>query len=104
MTTATTPGTRPADARTILAQIGGMTLAELGARDVVNLGDGVHFTVKRTSRYITKARVRLLANDTYLVEIIRCDRKTFDHDVTYSADGVYADSLSTVILSALGMV
>ena len=93
--------TRPADARTILRQIGDTTLQGLGARQMVDRGDGLHFTVGRSvGRTLRKVVILLAADDTYTVEAMKFDRRTFESTTTYEIDDVYAESLALVVRTA----
>lgn len=88
--------TRPADARTICEQIGVGGLMAVGARDIVDLGDGIHFFVGRgRSRKIV---VKLAANDTYAVELVRFNRADFTFTSEAFVELVYADLLQDVIV------
>src|SRR5262245_14164778 len=87
--------TRPASAQELLGQIGRWTLAEIGARDIIDLGDGVHFFFGRgRSR---KLVVKLAANDTYAVEIVRFNRADFTFSSERFFEGVYGDQLGELI-------
>lgn len=85
--------TRRCDARTILRQIGPMTLMACGARNYVDLGDGVHFNVLTGRSH--KIVVKLAANDTYTVERVRLRNYTVE-SVEHATD-VYCDQLSDVV-------
>jgi hypothetical protein len=86
-----------ADPQVILNQIGVMTLLSLGAREVVNLGCGVRFTAGRGNS--RKVVVKLAANDTYAVEVVRL-RRNFTAVSEFFAEGVHADQLAGVLLQA----
>ena len=88
-------------ASTILRQFA-RALTMIGARDIVDLGDGIHFTIP-TNPYkrIRKLRIVLAADDTYTVEgftskALRTGEPTFSHA------GVYVDSVCSVIESETG--
>jgi hypothetical protein len=90
--------TRPADARTILRQIGDATLQDTEARQIVDRGDGVHFTVGSAGGVMLRWVVILLAaDDTYTVEAGKFNRRTFQATTTYEIDDVYAESLALVV-------
>ena len=89
--------TRDADARTILAQIGTLTLMSLGAREIVNLGCGIRFNVGRGKS--RKMIVKLAANDTYAVEVVRL-RRDFTAVSEFHTDGIYCDQLAEILLHA----
>lgn len=89
--------TRDADPQVILSQIGRMTLMSLGAREVVNLGCGIRFNVGRGKS--RKVVVKLAANDTYAVEVVRL-RRDFTAVSEFFAEGVYCDQLAELLLQA----
>ena len=90
--------TRAAGARTILRQIGDATLQSLGARQIVDRGNGIHFSVGRSAgRTLRKVVVLLAADDTYTVEAMKFDRWTFGTTTTYEIGDVYAESLALVV-------
>lgn len=93
--------TRDADARTILSQIGNMTLMSLGARDIVDLGCGIRFTVGRGKS--RKVVVKLAANDTYSVEFVRI-KQNFTAVSEFFAEDIYCDQLAEVLLVAADKV
>lgn len=87
--------TRPASAKELLDQIGGAMLFEINARDIIDLGDGIHcFVGKGRSR---KLVVKLAANDTYAVELVRFHRADFTFTSERFLEGVYGDQLGEVI-------
>jgi hypothetical protein len=93
--------TRDADARTILRQIGTMTLLSLGARDIVDLGCGIRFTVGRGKS--RKVVVKLAANDTYSVEFVRI-KQNFTAVSEFFAEDIYFDGLAELLLDAADKV
>jgi len=93
--------TRDADARTILRQIGNMTLLSLGAREIMDLGCGVRFNVGRGKS--RKVIVKLAVNDTYSVEFVRIKRD-FTAVSEFFAENIYCDQLAEVLLTAAGEV
>lgn len=87
--------TRPASATEILDQIGRWTLAEINARDIIDLGVGIHcFVGKGRSR---KLVVKLAANDTYAVELVRFNRADFTFTSERFLEGIYGDQLGEVV-------
>ena len=83
----------PADARSILDQIGVMALGSVGARDIVSTGDGVMFRVSRGRR---KLVIKLAPSDTYVVERVR-----MTHDLCFISEeaalNVFAEDLPEVV-------
>ena len=91
--------TRPADAQTILSQIGADVLTAISAKGFVSTGDGVMFFAGRNRKVI----VKLGALDLYAVETVKIDRKNWTFTSTYFVDGVYADTLATVVAVAASL-
>jgi len=81
--------TRTADANTIWKQIGIMNLMAVGARNVVDLGDGIRFTVLRGRHVIV---VKLTPMDLYAVEFATKAGRSIEF-----VDGLYGDQLADVI-------
>jgi hypothetical protein len=90
--------TREADASTILEQIGRPALWAIGARNIVDLGDGVHFNVKPSLKVV----VKLAANDTYSVEAVRINRRDWTFTSERFEELIYADQLQDAVLRAAG--
>lgn len=91
-----------ADPDVIFRQIGMWARIRLDLRDAVGLPDGLMFAYgPRRGRRLHKFTVKLDASDTYVVEAGWLDRRTFDYVVAEQNEGVYADSLATV-LEAMG--
>jgi hypothetical protein len=89
--------TRPCSARTLLAQVGPMTLASVGARMIVDLGDGVMFRYG-AGRTFTKLLITLAADDTYTVRNVRLAGRYRDEVVELGTiAGVHADELAEVV-------
>ena len=91
--------TREADAQTILEQIGRGALWAVGAKNVVDLGDGVHFNISPSRKIVVKLHVR----DTYVVETVKINRRDFTFSSEFLAEDVYADQLQDVVLKAAGV-
>jgi len=93
--------TNPEIARTILRQFPIM-FRMLGARDVVDLGNGVHFTIPTSPRQrIRKLRITLAADDTYTVEGFTSKALTTG-EPTFSLEGVYVENVPSVIEAETG--
>jgi hypothetical protein len=86
-------------AATAWAQISIGVKMSCGARNVIS---GPHFLMfevgRRTARKLTKVGITLDPSDTYTVERIVIDRKTYESKVEASVSGVYCDNLSAVVL------
>lgn len=96
----THPTTRPCDAKVLLAQVGRFTLASIGARDLVNLGDGIMLRYG-TGRRHTKLIITLAADDTYTVRNVRlAGRYKTDVVELGTVTGIYADALSDFVIAA----
>lgn len=106
----TTTASNPEIAKTILAQInasGFFVRAELGVREMLDLGDGLQLNCARGKR----ALVRLSPDDTYTVEIgvyhpVRVNRKTYavtggTYEVKKTVSMVYVENLVDVLRSGL---
>lgn len=85
---------RDADAKLILAQIGNSELNNVGARDIVDLGDGVMFRIG-IGNPPYKAIIKLNASDTYDIEIGYT--RNFDWTITYQVSDIYADQLGEIL-------
>ena len=94
----------PVIAQTIAAQIGRETFACLGARDLVDLGNGLQFDIQGCSK-INRVLIVLHPSDTYTVtfgrvgptlpfweEVSRCTDIFWDmlHDLIEEETGLYA--------------
>lgn len=86
--------TRPADAREIMRAIAPMTLMACGARSIIDLGDGVQFTVGHGHQLI----IKLSANDTFVVERVRTQRGTFAQISVAVATDVHVEDLDRTVL------
>ena len=85
--------TRPCSVAELLAQIGPGVLMSIGARQVVDLGDGVQMAVSRGGR---KLVIKLAANDTYTIERVRLIRGTSVISEACTQD-VYAEDLPAIV-------
>ena len=93
----------PQIARNIIAQLGNLTLSMLGAKNLLDLGNGLSFRV-RGSRIVNYVAITLDANDTYSVRTAKIGRLpacTVSNDST-DVD-VYADMLHDFIADATGL-
>ena len=107
-----TAADRLAIAQEILRQLGHGTMYMLGAKDVLSLDRGVQFKVQG-SRKANVVRISLDADDTYSVEILKCElpkfnRRTGDftdgrRDVVFEGKGIYVDALHRTIEQHTGL-
>lgn len=89
--------TSPADAQTLLAQITKGVLMSLGARDIVDLGDGVHFVAGGgRGKPRRKVVVKLQTNDLYVAEVVKIDR-----DFNFVSEAVETDLFADMLPEAL---
>jgi len=100
-----TTTTNPEIARTILRQIGGnMALTMIGAKNLVDTGEGVSMKIGRNAKRVTHITIRLTADDLYVVDFIRVGRAPkFTTDLVANFSGVYAEMLRELIESNTGM-
>lgn len=89
-----TMATRPASAKVILDQIGPRVLMSIGARDTLDLGDGVQMAVSRGRR---KLIIKLAANNTYTLERVRL-RDDFSVVSEALSENIHADNLPAAAL------
>lgn len=99
-----TPSENLSIAKTIVQQFGNKALAMVGARNINQIKGGIQFQVGGNAKGINKIQIRLMANDTYSVDMLRQTMgknpkiKPISH-----TDDVYFDSLRDVIASGTGM-
>lgn len=93
----------PTIARTIIEQLGNGTLYMLGAKDLLDLGDGLSFRV-RGSRRANYVEIRLTPADLYDVSIRKIGRAP-SYRVTEVCDakGIYCDQLHELIERETGL-
>ena len=94
----------PEIARTIIEQLGRGTLFMLGAKNLVDHGDGLSFRI-RGSKAANYVEIKLDAGlDLYNVEIKKIGRApSFKVKDVASHKGVYADMLHELIENATGL-
>ena len=82
-------------------QIGNRALFMLGAKDLLDTGNGLQFKIGRNGKGVTHIRVELLPSDTYEVTFLRVrrSRRYVEPTVTEleKVSGVYVDSLHATI-------
>jgi len=88
-------------ANTIRAQLGG-ALAMLGAKDLVGGESFLQFGIQGC-KTVNKIRIELDPSDTYTVSFWKLNRKTWICSEVAEVDGVYVDSLHTVIENRTGL-
>lgn len=89
-------------ANTIRDQLGGGTLAMLGAKDLVGDENSLQFAI-RGCPTVNKIRIVLDPSDTYIVEFWKCSRRSINFAPVASVSDVYADSLHNVIEAHTGL-
>lgn len=94
----------PQIAKTIVTQLGNMSLNMLGAKNLLDLGNGLSFRI-RGSRTVNYIAITLDAGtDTYSVRTAKIGRAPsckVSNDKT--ATGLYADMLHTAIETTTGL-
>lgn len=92
-------------ATTILQQLGGNRfLAMTGARQLLNTGDGLQFSLPRGAvNKANKVRITLTQRDDYRVEFLRYSPRTLECTTLSQDDGVYAENLRQVFTSRTGL-
>lgn len=100
----TTTTKDPQIARTIVSQLGNLSLSMMGAYNILDLGNGLSFRIKG-SRSINYIAIELDASDTYSVRTAKIGRSpNFKVSNDDTAADVYADSLHTHIEAATGLL
>lgn len=93
----------PMIANTILKQVGRRALFVLGAKNLLDLGNGLSFRV-RGSRTVNYIEITLDANDTYSFRTAKIGRApNFKVSNDSTVDGVYCDMLHSLIESKTGL-
>ena len=89
--------TRPCSAAIIKRQITVGVLMSCGARDFVDLGDGLRFTIGPTQAH-RKLTIKLNAEDLYAIERIRRPRGKIEYVSEAFIDDVPAENLAETVL------
>jgi len=85
-------------------QIGGRAFYMMGARNLVDTGQGLRWQVDRNAKRITHVHVTLDPSDTYTVEFIRVGRAPKRRVETLASHSdIYCDQLHSVIEAETGM-
>jgi len=88
---------RKCSAAIIKQQIGVGVLMSCGARDFLDLGDGLRFTVGPTAAH-RKLTIKLTWEDLYAIERIRRPRGQVEYISEAFTDGVPAENLAETVL------
>lgn len=90
-------------AQTILAQLGGNRFAVMtGAKNFLDGGNYLFFSIGRNSTKINRVRITLMGNDTYTVEFLRMYKLELK-EVVAPIVGVYAEQLQPIFKQHTGM-
>lgn len=90
----------------ILSQLGGGKFIMMtGAKDLVDGGNYLMFTLRRGTAKdgINKVRITLEPSDTYKVEFMKINYKTLDVKTVKEYDDIYADQLVEIFESTTGL-
>jgi hypothetical protein len=91
-------------ANEIRRQVGPRAFAMMGAKNLLGSEDSLQFKIGRNAKRVTHIRITLDPSDTYRVEFIRVGRAPmFKTTPVADFDGVYADSLHTLIEGNTGL-
>lgn len=101
-------------ANTILSQLGGNKfLVMTGARDLINIGNGLQFTIGRNSSQANRIIIRLNGNDLYNMSFIKItkgglDKKTWtwkegQHKTIKEFNDIFFDQLQELFTQVTGM-
>lgn len=88
-------------AQTISNQIGGRAFQMMGARNLIDTGNGLTFKVGRNAKAVTHVRVELTDADLYDVTFLAC--RGTKVKTKAEAEGIYADQLHAVIERETGL-
>lgn len=89
-------------AQTIRDQLGPVTLALLGARQLLGGSNFLQFSIQGC-RKINKIRIELQPTDLYRVEFFHVARRTFGFKLVASHDDVHVESLKRLIEDETGL-
>lgn len=93
-------------ATTILEQLGGAgrLVAMMGARNFLDLGDGLQFKLGRgAANKATHLTITLTADDLYTVRFQRVAKRGLEISEKGTTEGVYADQIRGLIERETGM-
>lgn len=88
-------------AKTIARQIGNQALTMIGAKNLVNLGNGLSLKVGRNSKGVNYLKIVLEPNDTYTMTAYALRNMT--PKVKGEMSGLYFDQLRPAIEQLTGM-
>lgn len=97
----------PIIARTLLSQLG-TVIPMFGAKNLVDTGHGLRFRIGRNPKRVTHIAIELAVDDTYSISFtrqpsVRAWANGAEIKTLAELDGVYADSLHTVLESNTGL-
>ena len=93
----------PIIASTIIDQLPRMAFTMMGAKDLVDMGNGLRWRVGRNAKRVTHVQVTLNASDTYDVATYRSTKRGLDYVLMADVRGVYVDALRATIENATGL-
>lgn len=86
--------TSTSTAQIILSQLGGSRFCAMtGAKDLLDLGNGLRFRIGRNAKRITHVEIVLDPSDTYTVRFYRITKRGLDVELVRELDLIYADNL-----------
>ena len=88
-------------AQTIVAQLGRITLAMIGAKNILDTGDGVQMKIGKNPKRWTHLTIELRGDDTYTVKLSRV--RKFEVVSEERVHGVHADGLHMAIEQDTGL-
>jgi hypothetical protein len=91
----------PEIAATILRQLPRTAFAMMGARDLLDIGNGIQFKPGANAHKITAIRIVLEPSDTYTIEIYK--GRGLSMYPAKPISGVYADGLARALETATGL-
>lgn len=91
----------PTIAQTIIRQLPRTAFAMMGARDLLDVGNGIQFKPGANARKVSAIRIVLEADDTYTVEIYR--GRGLRMAIAETHVNVYADNLAPVLEASTGL-
>jgi hypothetical protein len=93
----------PNIASTIIDQLPRAAFTMMGAKDLVDMGNGLRWRVGRNAKRVTHVQVTLNASDTYDVATYRITKHGLNVELLDDVRGVYVDALRRVIESRTGL-
>lgn len=92
-------------AKTILQQMGGRVGMMTGAKDFLDLGNGVKFSLPRGSAKdkINMVKITLNGNDLYDIEFLQYRPRKFDVVTVKECNDIYCDMLKEIFEENTGL-